>query len=157
VLGAAQRLRRRSEFTATVRGGRRGSRGVLVVHLSRPAVGTSTAPARTGEQELPPRAGFVVTRAVGGAVARNRVRRRLRHLVRDRLAGLPASATLVVRALPGAAERGYAQLADDLDGAIAAAQRPRGADRGGRAGSASPPRARAVPAPAADRPVRERR
>ena len=42
--------------------------------------------------------GFVVSKAIGNAVARNRVKRRLRHLV----AGLPSpcAADVVVRALP---------------------------------------------------------
>ena len=58
--------------------------------------------------------GFVVSRAVGGAVVRNRVRRRLRHLVRDRLVDLPGGAVLVVRALPAAAGAPYDELRADL-------------------------------------------
>lgn len=114
MLAAAQRLRRRNEFTAAVRRGRRASRGTLVVHLHQ----DDSLPAR-------PRAGFVVPRAVGGAVVRNQVKRRLRHLVRDRLAGLPDGTVLVVRALPGAGAMPYQQLGIDLDGALAAARRPR--------------------------------
>jgi len=72
---------------------------------------------------LPARAGFVVSKAVGGAVVRNLVRRRLRHLVRPRLAQLPPGSTLVVRALPAAAGADAAQLAADLDQAIASADR----------------------------------
>jgi ribonuclease P protein component len=49
------------------------------------------------------------------------VRRRLRHLVRDRLASLPAGSLLVVRAQSGAADRPYRRLAADLDAALAAA------------------------------------
>ena len=81
-------------------------------------------PARA--DQLPARAGFVVSRAVGGAVVRNRVKRRLRHLVRDRLAELPGGARLVVRALPAAAERSYKELGHDLDAALAGATRRRG-------------------------------
>jgi len=79
VLAAAQRLRRRGEFAAAVRAGRRAARGVLVVHVMSPETENQTEPAR---HEV--RAGFVVSKAVGGAVARNRVKRRLRHLVRRR-------------------------------------------------------------------------
>lgn len=61
------------------------------------------------------RAGFVVSKAVGNAVVRNRVKRRLRHLVRARLASLPESADLVVRALPAAAAASGPELASDLD------------------------------------------
>jgi ribonuclease P protein component len=121
VLAAAQRLRRRADFTETVRAGRRASRGSVVVHLVLPVV---DEPARA--EQLPARAGFVVSRAVGGAVVRNQVKRRLRHLVRDRLAGLPRGARLVVRALPAAAERSYGELGQDLDAALAGATRRRG-------------------------------
>jgi ribonuclease P protein component len=62
----------------------------------------------------PAQVGFVVSRAVGGAVVRNRVRRRLRHLVRDRLVDLPAGAVLVVRAVPAAAGASYDELRGDL-------------------------------------------
>lgn len=93
------------------------------------ATTTLSEPARTAGAEsdsAPTRAGFVVSKAVGPAVVRNRVRRRLRHLVRERLAGLPVGSTLVVRALPAAAEASYLRLGTDLDAAIAAAQAPRG-------------------------------
>jgi ribonuclease P protein component len=62
----------------------------------------------------PTRIGFVVSKAVGNAVVRNRVQRRLRHLAREHLASLPGSAVLVIRALPAAAEASYAELAQDL-------------------------------------------
>jgi ribonuclease P protein component len=64
----------------------------------------------------------VVSRAVGGAVVRNAVRRRLRHLVRERLAEFPPGTTLVVRALPGAATASYRQLGLDLGSALAGAR-----------------------------------
>ena len=63
----------------------------------------------------PPRVGFVVSKAVGNSVARNRVKRRLRHQARERLSSLPGSAVLVVRALPAAAEASSSDLAADLD------------------------------------------
>lgn len=64
------------------------------------------------------RAGFVVSRAVGGSVARHRVARRLRHLVAPRLAALPADLRVVVRALPPAAGATSSELAIDLDAAL---------------------------------------
>ncbi len=63
----------------------------------------------------PLRVGFVVSKAVGGSVQRNRVKRRLRHLVRDRLGDLPSSGVLVVRALPPAAGATAAELTSDLE------------------------------------------
>jgi ribonuclease P protein component len=65
----------------------------------------------------PAQVGFVVSKAVGNAVVRNRVKRRLRHLTREHLpvlAGLPGSAVLVVRALPPSADASGAELAADL-------------------------------------------
>jgi ribonuclease P protein component len=62
---------------------------------------------------------------VGNAVVRNKVRRRLRHLVRPALAELPDGAVLVVRALPAAAEANSAILGGDLSAALAAARKPR--------------------------------
>jgi ribonuclease P protein component len=65
-----------------------------------------------------PRVGFVVSRTVGGAVGRNAVRRRLRHLMRERLHLLPPGSTLVVRAMPAAAGASSAELSEDLDAAL---------------------------------------
>lgn len=117
MLDRSHRLRRRSEFTTTVRGGRRAARSTLVVHLLR-------APERSDTPADPPRAGFIVSRAVGGAVERNRVRRRLRHLVRPHLTVLPAGTSLVIRALPAAERATTDRLAADLAAALADAERP---------------------------------
>ena len=59
----------------------------------------------------------MVSKAVGNAVVRNRVKRRLRHLTRDLLESLPPSGVLVVRALPAAAAASYTTLGSDLDSA----------------------------------------
>jgi ribonuclease P protein component len=115
-------MRSGSDFTAAVRRGRRVGRKTLVVHLnSHPEAVPVDAPARVG---------FVVSKAVGNAVVRNRVKRQLRHLTRARLAEVPAGSLLVVRANPAAA--GSSSLASDLDGALASAL------RGGRSGSRTP-------------------
>ncbi|MCQ4081812.1 ribonuclease P protein component [Streptomyces sp. RB6PN25] len=124
MLPAENRMRRRQDFAAAVRRGRRAGRPLLVVHLrdrvSVPpeAEGHTTDPHATRGSAPPPRAGFVVSKAVGGAVQRNLVKRRLRHLVRDRLSLLPEGSLVVVRALPGAADADHTQLARDLDAAL---------------------------------------
>lgn len=99
---AAHRLTGSARFALAIRTGRRAGSTTLVVHL---AVEDSGDPARVG---------FVVSRAVGNAVTRNRVKRRLRELVRGHLGSLPAEALLVVRALPPAATAAYPELRADL-------------------------------------------
>ena len=75
--------------------------------------------------------GFVVSKAVGNAVTRNRVKRRLRALVLARFDDVPQETNLVVRALAPAASRSSRELAVDLDGALAVARR-RAAERTAR-------------------------
>ena len=118
MLPAEQRLQRSRDFTEVVRQGRRASRTLLTVHLLLPA------PDQPRER-VPARAGLVVSKAVGGSVVRHRTSRRLRHLLPHRLAALPDGSRLVVRASPLAGAAPSAALEVDLDGALAAAARPR--------------------------------
>jgi len=106
VLPARSRLTRRDEFAAVLKRGRRSGRSRLVVHMHCSA-------ARGG-----PRAGLIVSKAVGGSVVRHRVSRRLRHLLAPRLRELPETAMVVVRALPPAADASSAELGDDLDACL---------------------------------------
>lgn len=121
MLPASVRMRSPIDFGLTVRGVR-AARPTVVVHARRlpaSAVGSqpedvpgdSTARPATGDRLV----GFVVPKAVGGAVVRNRVKRRLRHLARTELARTPAGTQLVVRALPAAASA--PRLAADLTSA----------------------------------------
>ncbi|MFC6239710.1 ribonuclease P protein component, partial [Longivirga aurantiaca] len=80
-----------------------------------------TAPSSRPGQS--PRAGFVVSKAVGGSVVRHAVARKLRHLMAPRLGDLPVGSSVVVRALPDSARATSVELAVDLDGALASALR----------------------------------
>ena len=115
MLPSTARLRRSQDFTETVRRGARAGRPLLVVHLATSGADATAHRSRPGDD---PRAGFVVSKAVGGSVVRHVVARRLRHLVRPRLASLPAGSRLVVRALPDSATATSAQLEVDLDAAL---------------------------------------
>ncbi len=117
MLPRAARLHRSADFTEVVRRGRRASRPTLTVHLL-------AADAPDGRQA---RAGLVVSKAVGGSTVRSTVSRRLRHLLRDRLAALPVGSRLVVRAAPSAATASSAVLGSDLDAALVRAQHATGA------------------------------
>jgi ribonuclease P protein component len=111
VLPAQARLRRRPEFTAVVRSGRRAGRPTMVLHF------LPERPEQSGGRPATPpgaRAGFVVGRSVGNSVVRHRVTRRLRAVVAGELHRLPASADLVIRARPEAADAESALLRRDL-------------------------------------------
>lgn len=107
MLPAAHRLVDSDTFRRVVRSGRRAGSSTLVVHLWVDA-GAVTGPVQVG---------FTVSKAVGNAVTRNRVKRRLRHLTREHLPaleGMSGRAALVVRALPASADATYADLGADL-------------------------------------------
>lgn len=112
------RMRRSIDFRRTVRLGVRAGRRTLVVHAFRtsPTPLTDDHTVAADPTRRGPLVGFVVSKAVGSAVCRNRVRRRLRHLTRPHLSELSAGTTVVVRALPPAASAG-ADLSTDLDAA----------------------------------------
>ncbi|MGC3995062.1 MAG: ribonuclease P protein component [Propionicimonas sp.] len=103
MLPAESRLRNAADFRDTMRQGVRCGRASLVLHARRSSLASS-------------RAGFIVSKAVGNAVTRNRVKRRLRHLTAAELRATPLVVDVVVRALPAAAAS--ADLADDLHSAL---------------------------------------
>jgi ribonuclease P protein component len=107
-------MRSSKDFRLTTRRGVRASRATLVVHAANLAdarVSLSKG-AEVSTRDAGPRIGFVVSGAVGNAVIRNRVKRRLRHLaaaqVTDTPGGIgpgrigPGRIGIVVRALPRA-------------------------------------------------------
>jgi len=112
VLSASHRLTSAADFKQAVRRGRRCGGPVVVVHLVDSNVDKATS--RSGGHQ-PARVGFVVARSVGPAVIRNRVKRRLRHVMRARVDALPADSLVVVRALPAAADASYRDLEAEVD------------------------------------------
>nr|WP_082227317.1 ribonuclease P protein component [Demequina rhizosphaerae] len=105
MLPADARLRSSADFRSAMRSGVRSGRRTIVVHV-----------ALTGDARR--MAGFAVSKAVGGAVTRNRVKRRLRAITATRLDGLPEGTSVVIRALPAAATATFAELESDVDGAL---------------------------------------
>ena len=70
------RLKKRADFLAAAKGRRQHQRSFVLQIRERAA-------AETGEASSPaPRFGFTVTKKVGNSVIRNRIRRRLREVVR---------------------------------------------------------------------------
>src|SRR4051812_34233388 len=98
----AKRLTRPAEFLQVKNDGT-ASRGVfMIVGIVNPA-----------ETERSFRAGFVTSRRVGGAVVRNRVRRRLREIVRRHQHAVRPGIWMVLIARPAAARASSAQLEDE--------------------------------------------
>jgi ribonuclease P protein component len=64
------------------------------------------------------RVGITVSRRVGKAVVRNRVRRRLREALRARFPMLPPSADIVVSARPASAKATWSELNAALDAVL---------------------------------------
>src|SRR6202162_6677439 len=83
-VGAMERLRHRRDFLSTAAGASASTRGFVVQERRRGDDG-------------PARVGFTVSKKVGGAVERNRVRRQLREIVRlSAAAGFRAGSDYVV-------------------------------------------------------------
>jgi ribonuclease P protein component len=101
-------MRSAADFQLVMRRGSRSGRDTVVVYV-----------ATTGNAHS--MAGFAVSKAVGGAVQRNRVKRRLRAISAELLPTLPQGSGLVIRALPASADAGFDALAADVRGALASA------------------------------------
>lgn len=104
------RLKRRGEFLRVAARGKRAARPGLVLQAM-PAGGGAA----------PPRLGFTVTKKVGNAVTRNRVRRRLKEAARLTFRDHPEIARgwdLVLIGREGTVRRDFAELRADLEGAL---------------------------------------
>jgi ribonuclease P protein component len=107
VLPKTARMTRSADFSRTIRSGVRVWKPTLVLHADRDP----------SDRVL---VGLVVSKGVGNAVTRNRVKRRLRHLAAAQIPSTPSGTDLVVRALPRAASAA-AELASDLPSAWSSA------------------------------------
>ena len=117
-------------FSVTVRDGRRVGRPHLVVHVRRePAVlraetnvsgsGGASAPVHGAvARGRSARVGLIVSKAVGSAVVRHRVSRRLRAVMAPLVPLLPSGVAVVLRALPAAATASSAELTADVRSAL---------------------------------------
>lgn len=118
MLPRENRMRSAAEFSHVMRKGRRAGRAAVAISYVPGPPDTATGAA------APPKVGFIVSKAVGAAVVRKRVQRRLRHLMRDRQPLLEPGSLLVVRAKPLAATHAYDLLGAQLDGALRTVLRP---------------------------------
>jgi ribonuclease P protein component len=117
------RLSRSRDFDAVYRHGRSVSTRYLTLYTF----------GRSDDVEEEPRLGLAVSRQVGGAVARNRLKRRLRAAF-EQLGSVPAGRDYVLIARAGLAEaaetKGFGWLAERVSEVFSLAA---GAERGARA------------------------
>ena len=99
-----QRLRRRRDFAAVYRSGRSYARGPLALRI------------RANPETDVPRYGFAVGKRLGGAVTRNRIKRRLREAARRYAAA--GQVDIVVIARNGAQRASYQELQATLSGLL---------------------------------------
>jgi ribonuclease P protein component len=107
VLPKNARMTRSADFRRTIRSGVRITRPTLVLHADRVPDNRVLV-------------GVVVSKAIGNAVVRNRIKRRLRHLAAERIPTTPIGTDIVVRALPRSGTE-PAGLRSDLPAAWASA------------------------------------
>jgi ribonuclease P protein component len=111
MLARENRVRAADDFRATVRRGRRFATPHTIVYVV------------ANTQTESPRFGFIVTKAVGGAVGRNLIRRRLRGISHDIIAahaatGSLAHSNIVVRVLPRGLESSWPSLHAEVSHAV---------------------------------------
>jgi len=100
------RLRSRHEYVAAAKGARLAKAGFVVQAVRNEAV------------DAPARFGFTVTRKVGNAVTRNRIRRRLKELARIAGAGARPGIDYVLIGRRAAADRPFDLMTADLSSAL---------------------------------------
>jgi ribonuclease P protein component len=95
------RLVRRGEFDAVYRAGKRRSSSHFTLFFRANQLACS-------------RFGFSIKKALGGAVVRNRIRRRVREIVRGHRQEIPAGWDIVIHPKSSVARTEFAALAADL-------------------------------------------
>lgn len=107
MLPARYRMRRSAEFSATVSRGARAVQPDVVVHAL-----------HEGTDATGPRVGLIVSKAVGNAVERHRVSRRLRHAARTVIPALDPTDRVVIRARAGSSAAPSSRLEQQLQRAL---------------------------------------
>ncbi len=102
-----RRLLKHADFDRVYRQGQRHFSGHMTVFYLRREAGT-------------PRVGFTVGRVLGGAVQRNRIRRRLREAVRRRFSALSAPVDVVINPKKSALTADFSVLLDEVASAFGA-------------------------------------
>ena len=102
VLARESRIRSGADYRQAMKTGIKISGTATVLYLQR-------------DESLPrARCGFIVSKAVGGAVKRNLIKRRLRAVARQLISSEPFGYNLVIRALPEAGSANWNRLQQEV-------------------------------------------
>ena len=96
------RLLRSADFDRTLRSGRRAASGYLALFVSDNELGR-------------PRVGLAVSKKLGNAVVRNRIKRRLRELIRPMVARAKGGRDVVIVARAQAVDAEFARLRQEIE------------------------------------------
>ena len=107
MLAQQHRMRTKVQFSETTRSGVRTGRRNLVLYAVK-------------KHDEPTLAGFIVSKAVGNAVTRNKTKRRLRGLAAETITQHPTGYWIAIRALPASASASWDELKNDYDSAMVA-------------------------------------
>ena len=107
-------MTRPDDFRAAVRRGRRVPTGHTVLHVLKRDDPSELASPGAGVARF----GFIVTKAVGGAVTRYTVKRRLRAVSHAVLPSVAGGTDVVIRALPGSDEVPWASLHSEISNGL---------------------------------------
>ena len=110
------RVTRGADYRQTVRAGRRVGGALCITHAVSRVPGDDA------------RFGFIISKAVGNAVTRNRVRRRMKAIVERRLHSGISGVDVVFRALPASADASFADLEREITRALDRIDRARAID-----------------------------
>lgn len=136
------RLKQRRDFLRVQRGGAKHHLPRFIAFVSRRR---STRGEGQGEELPPTRLGITVTRKIGNAVTRNRIKRLVREVFRLHREQLPPGLDLVLVAKQQAAGASYADVQADFEALVA--RGPRLAQRKPRSRSKSKPKSKPKPKP----------
>ena len=106
MLAKANRIKTGADYRVTIRRGVRVHSTNTITYVRRVSDGSSV------------RFGFVVSKAVGVAVVRNTVRRRLKAVAHELLPELSPGHDIVVRALPASAQASWTTLQGEIRRAV---------------------------------------